>query len=163
MPRQQKQGGLFSILGTGVGMAAEYHHHRKEQKQQQISLENSQQSEPAGPSTTRSLGSRASSASDQPPAYANLPDTRSDRSLASGKPADYDKKEATARYDKDRISDSDESIEEDEEDWQLDEALERSDKTGLPSYIESETECEPVDDLVREVMIHNSTKAKSPN
>jgi hypothetical protein len=147
------RGGLIGILGKGVGMAAEYNEHRKQQK---LSRENSRQdvneTTEAGPSTRPNLEhAAASSPAGLPPAYADVADEKSERSLASGKSASDEKKAALAQYDEESSSDDDLS-EDDEEDWELDEALERSEP---PTYDESEHSFVPVDELVQDVMTSN--------
>ena len=156
MPRGR--GGLIGLVGQSVGMAAEYREHRKQQK---LSRENSQQDDNAVASSSRPQPSaRApSSSSDLRPAYTDVANEKTDRSIASGEPASSNKKAAMAQYDDDDDSSSDDdddfSVEDDEEDWALDEALSRSNSSGLPSYEESEQSYAPVDDLVREVVVKN--------
>ena len=149
------RGGLFGVLGKGVGMAAEYHEHRKQQK---LSRENSRQdvneTAEAGPSTRPQLQhAAASSPAGLPPAYADVADEKSERSLASGKPVSGEKKAALAQYDDESSSSDDDDLsEDDEEDWELDEALERNEP---PGYEESEQSLVPVDELVEDVMKSN--------
>ena len=141
-------------------MAAEYREHRK---QRNPSGENSQQGDnaTAGPLNHAQHSTReTTSSSELPPAYADVVDEQSERSLSSGKPASFDKKAALSQYDDDDSSSDDDlhSVEDDEEDWELDEVLSRSNSRGLPSYEESEHEQEhgTVDDMVRDVMAQNS-------
>lgn len=155
MPRGR--GGLIGMIGSGVGMAAEYREHRKQQK---ISRENSQQDETAiaGPSTRPQPqhAPTSSSSSDLPPAYAELPDTTSERSVASEKAAAGDKKAALAQYEDDDSSSDDGliSFQDDEAAWELDEALERTESSTSE---ETQQAVVPVSELVREVI--NSNKA----
>ncbi|KAK3722923.1 hypothetical protein LTR37_002068 [Vermiconidia calcicola] len=148
--------GLFGLIGSGVGMAAEYHEQRKERK---LARGNSQQDETAvaGPSTVRPQPSARetwSSSDLPPPAYADVANDRSERSLTSGSPAQSDdKKTALSQYDDDESSsdsdtDSDDVID-DEEAWQLDEAISRRDP---PSYEDSEQTHRSTNDLAHEVM-----------
>lgn len=152
------------MFGQGVGMAAEYREHRKQQK---LSRGSSQQDTIAAtePSTARppQTTQRLSSSSDLPPAYADVAERRSERSLSSGKPALNDKKASASRYDEESSSDDDElsSIEDDEEDWELDEALERTTSDGPPSYEASGQDYGTVDDLVRDVMTKNPQRSIS--
>ena len=154
MPRR----GLVGLVGTGVGMAAEYRQHRKDQK---LSRENSQQSDTAvagSSSGTLPTERQVSSPPDLPPTYSDAVEGTNDRSLSSGKPVSTDKKAALAQYDEESSSSSDDdSVEDDEEDWQLDEALERSNSSGLPTYEESEQPYAPVDELVSNVMVQDKT------
>ncbi len=142
------------ILGKGVGMAAEYREHRKEQKQ--LSRENSEQGTAAvaGPSTRpQPQHASTSSSSGLPPSYSDVADQKTERSLGSGEAASDDKKTALAPYDeKSGDDDNFNDVENDEDIWELDEAVERSDP---PSYEESEQSVAPVEDLVQQVVIKN--------
>lgn len=162
MARGGKQGGglLTKVVGGGVGMVAEYRAHRQEQK---LSRESSRQDETtqAGPSTRPQLQQASSSSSrDPPPAYTDVADEKSERSLASEKAAPGDKKAALAQYD-DRSSSDDEGetpLEHDEVMWELDEAGEDREP---PAYEEGDGEdggekpAVPVEDLVRQVVESN--------
>ncbi|KAK5123398.1 hypothetical protein LTR85_002830 [Meristemomyces frigidus] len=158
-------GGLVGLIGSGVGAAAEYREHRKEQK---LSRENSRQEREAvaGPSTTPQHAQQAplATSSDAPPSYAELDAGPVDRSPARGPPASDDKK--TALYDEvssDDESESDfESLEDDEEDWELDEALEKSDSRDLPSYEESENDFRTTDELVQDVLLTSRAATEQP-
>ncbi|KAK3715179.1 hypothetical protein LTR37_007389 [Vermiconidia calcicola] len=148
--------GIFGLVGTGVGMVAEYHEHRKERK---LARGNSQQDETAvaGPSTVRPQPSarETSSPSDlPPPAYADVVDDRSERSLTSGRPAQSaNKKAALSQYsDDESSSDSDtdsDDVMNDEEAWQLDEAISRRE---MPPYEDSEQNFRSTNDLAHEVI-----------
>lgn len=157
MPRGR--GGIVGLLGKGVGLAAEYREHRKEQK---LSRENSEQDTTAvaGPSTRpQPQHASASSPAELPPSYSNIADETTERSLGSGEATSDDKKAALAQYD-DRSSGDDDllAVENDEELWELDEAVERS---NPPSYEESEQTVAPVDDLVQQVVLKNRAALSS--
>ncbi|KAK1074925.1 hypothetical protein LTR74_000769 [Friedmanniomyces endolithicus] len=142
------------MITAGVGVAAEYREHRKEQKQRQLSRETTGQDEQtyqAGPST--SIQPRDLNA---PPSYADLPEGSGNRLLASGGPANDDKKTAHAQYQDDDDEDSDDSpsTEDDEEDWQLDEVL--------PSYEESAPDYRSADELARDVMLTSKAASDVP-
>ncbi|TKA77697.1 hypothetical protein B0A55_04006 [Friedmanniomyces simplex] len=146
-----RSGGLVGLVTQGVGVAAEYREHRKQKKQQRLSRENSRQDEQAshsGPSTLpQSQSPRGSDRSlDAYTAPAELPGNSGHRVLASGGPARDDKKGALFQYhEDDEKSDDSLSVEDDEEDWELDEML--------PSYEESETKYRTADKLARDVML----------
>lgn len=156
MPRSGR-GGLIGMIGSGVGLAAEYREHRKQQK---LSRENSQQevnTAEAGPSTRPQLQhASAPSSSDLPPAYTDVPNVASERSLDSTKAAPGDKKAALAQYDEESSTDSDDDLtplEEDEAAWELDEAIERSDSRDEED--ESQQTVVAVNELVRQVVESN--------
>ncbi|KAK0918058.1 hypothetical protein LTR57_012055 [Friedmanniomyces endolithicus] len=154
MSSNRRRGGLVGMITAGVGVAAEYREHRKEQKQRQLSRETTGQDEQtsqAGPSTStqpRDLNA--------PPSYADLPEGSGNRLLASGGPANDDKKTAHAQYQDDDDEDSDDSpsTEDDEEDWQLDEVL--------PSYEESAPDYRSADELARDVMLTSKAASDVP-
>lgn len=152
--RKGPTGGLFGLIGSGVGMAAEYHEHRKQQKQARTDeARNGNADETAEGPSSRSLPEQPRS--DQPPAYDDIAEI-SERTLDSGNPVS-DEKKITDPDDLTDVSDSDdddESIEDDEEMWELDEALtpHDNDNEGLPSYDESEASQQPVEELVRDVL-----------
>lgn len=169
--RRGPAGGLIGLLGTGVGAAAEYREHRKEQKQQRLSRENSQQqSDPnaaAGPSTSPQPPlDRASGPSDPPPAYGEASVQGGERSLASGGQPTDDKKAALSQYDDDHSEDEEDdglSVEDDEEDWELDEVLEPVNvPQGLPSYEQSEVDYRTTDELVHDVMLASRAANELP-
>ncbi|KAK5172100.1 uncharacterized protein LTR77_003738 [Saxophila tyrrhenica] len=158
MPRQ---GGLIKVLGTGVGMAAEYHEHRKQKK---LSRENSQQSVDqtiAGPSNRPEISTRElSAASDLPPAYEDIVDEHNS-SLAAGRPVADDKKAALRQYNSDSESDDLEEYEYaelqgDEAAWDLDEAVSRERGRSTPPDTPTETSSDP-ERLVSEVLTANRT------
>ncbi|KAK1071126.1 hypothetical protein LTR74_003507 [Friedmanniomyces endolithicus] len=161
MSGNRRRGGMVSMITAGVGVAAEYREHRKEQKQRQLSRENSGQdvqTSQAGPSTSpqpQNIGSSSRSL-DAPPIYADLPEGSGNRLLASGGPANDDKKTAHAQYqdDDDDESDDSRSTEDDEEDWQLDEVL--------PSYEESNPDHRSADELARDVMLTSKAASDVP-
>lgn len=147
----QRRGGLVSLIGSGVGIAAEYREHRQQKK---LSRENSEQSvnhnddAGVGSSSTPQQQSSRELPSDLPPSYDAAVVGSGDRSLASGPPASTEKKDSKAQY---AYEDDDAFYEDDEEDWQLDEAIKRSRSESPPGYEETAT-AEPIDDLVRDVM-----------
>ncbi|KAM3415783.1 hypothetical protein BST61_g9293 [Cercospora zeina] len=150
--------GLVSKLaGKGIAMGAEYKEHRKEQKQARAAaaeeLEHASSSRPE----TRQMDS-----TEAPPAYTNRQNT-AHRTLESGPPASTDKKWEDISSEEDSDSDDTESIEDDEELQALDEALEPTDSNGLPTYDESEAQCTPVDELVRDVMSTNAPVGLNDN
>ncbi|TKA63503.1 hypothetical protein B0A55_11222 [Friedmanniomyces simplex] len=144
-----RSGGLVGLVTQGVGVAAEYREHRKQQKQQRLSRENSRQDEQAshsGPSTLPQAPRGSDRSLDAYTTPAELPGNSGHRVLASGGPARDDKKGALSQ-DQEDDDDSDDSlsVEDDEEDWELDEML--------PSYEESETNYRTADELARDVML----------
>lgn len=149
-------GGIVGLLGKGVGIAAEYREHRKQQK---ISRENSQQdvSAIARPSSRPEIHhSSYSSSSDLPPANSDVAHSSGKRSLGHSKSASDEQKTAPAHYEDEKPH-----IEDDEEDWKLDDAIERADP---PSYEDSERIDVPVDELVRDVVMSNrAALAAAPN
>ena len=143
------------MLGTGVGMAAEYREHRK---QERLSRENSHQDEStaiAGPSNGGPV-EQSTSPSDQPPAYQDTANETFERSVSSEKSAAQHKKTALSQNDEDDGSSSSsdvDSVEDDEDDWELDEIVSHNGSSpDPPSYEEAERTAIPVDDLVRDVM-----------
>ena len=130
-------------------MGAEYREHRKEQKQARAAAEEStEQHDQAAPAP---IAQSRNEESDLLPEYAAVPATTS-RTLESGSPATWDEKKGEISSEEEE-SDSDyQSIEDDEELFELDEALSPTDTKGLPTYEESELEYQPVEELVREVM-----------
>ncbi|KXS93614.1 hypothetical protein AC578_5919 [Pseudocercospora eumusae] len=149
--RQRK--GLFGLIGSGIGMAAEYHEHRKEQKQARAAATEEQTSQPTADSTRRA----EAPSTDLPPAYADA--TRSSEwTLEAGPSASGEKRRSIGPNDltdPESFSSDEESTEDDEEIWELDDAFTPEDsKDGLPSYEESEAtkQLEPTIDLVRDVM-----------
>ncbi|KAF7191298.1 Burnettramic acids biosynthesis cluster protein E [Pseudocercospora fuligena] len=145
--------GLFGLISSGIGMAAEYNEHRKEQKQARAAAAEEQTSLPTADST----GRVEAPPTDLPPAYADA--TRSsDRTLEAGPSASDEKRRSIGPNDltdPESFSSDDESTEDDEEMWELDDAITPEDsKAGLPSYEESEAtkQLEPTEDLVRDVM-----------
>lgn len=161
--RRDPIGGLFSLVGQGVGMASEYREHRREQRDARSA---SQQdiSTPPEPAAIPE-GHTRGAPDDAPPAYADIA-AQSEVSLQSGQPQSSDTKDEPERWEDD-TSDSDienVSLEDDSEDWELDEALTPSETQSLPSYEESEAmkEGETVDDLVREVMAESRPLPQPP-
>ncbi|KAK4890030.1 hypothetical protein LTR27_011249 [Elasticomyces elasticus] len=137
--------GLIGIVASGVGMATEYREHRKYQKQQKLSRENShdvEETPAAGPSNSRSP--------DGLPPYAEASNGSNGRVLATGGPVQDDKKVALSQYE----SDDSLSVEEDEEDWELDEML--------PSYDDSETNNRTTDQLAQDVMLNSRAATAVP-
>ncbi|KAK5674241.1 hypothetical protein LTS10_012978 [Elasticomyces elasticus] len=141
--------GLIGIVASGVGMASEYREHRKYQKQQKLSRENShdvEQAPAAGPSTSNTT---AHSPDGLPP-YAEASNGNNGHVLATGGPAYDDKKVGLSQYE----SDDSLSVEEDEEDWELDEML--------PSYDDSETNNRTTDQLAQDVMLNSRAATEVP-
>ncbi|KAI6909417.1 hypothetical protein D0869_03447 [Hortaea werneckii] len=157
-------GGLIGLIGQGVGVAAEYHEHRKERKLSRQSSSQPQESSAAGPSSSfDAAGELSHSQADVPPAYADASTSGFDRTLHRGPPPTASKKAAIAQddYSSDSDDSSDlQSMEDDEEDWRLDEAVE--DTRGLPSYEESETEYRTTDQLVHDILLVNQAAAEKP-
>ena len=157
-------GGLVGLVGQGVGMAAEYREHRRQQRD----LRGNSQQEDGQPHQDHSDEPQDPSRSaDAPPAYEDVANTTG-QPLESGLPLTTEK-EGQAETEGQDLTDSDSgsslgssSIEDDEDDWELDDLEELEgylelDSTGLPSYEESEAmqENETVEDLVREVISSN--------
>ncbi|WPH02238.1 Hypothetical protein R9X50_00509400 [Acrodontium crateriforme] len=146
----QRRGGLVSLIGSGVGIAAEYREHRQQKK---LSRENSEQdinsNDHAGVgSSSRPQQDAQELPSDLPPSYHAAVVGGGDRSLASGPPVSTEKKDSKVQY----VYEDDEAFyEDDEEDWQLDEAIKRSRSESPPGYDETTT-AQPIDQLVRDVM-----------
>ncbi|KAI7159631.1 hypothetical protein KC349_g4067 [Hortaea werneckii] len=157
-------GGLIGLIGQGVGVAAEYHEHRKERKLSRQSSSQPQESSAAGPSSSfDAAGELSHSQADVPPAYADASTSGFDRTLDRGPPPTASKKAAIAEddYSSDSDDSSDlQSMEDDEEDWRLDEAVE--DTKGLPSYEESETEYRTTDQLVQDILLVNRAATGKP-
>lgn len=154
-------GPISKIVQKGVSLGAEYREHRKEVK---LSRENSQQDviQAEAGSTSNSQRSRNVSTSEReegPPAYTEVSDQSTSRSLGSGRPATDAKKAALAQYEdeEDDSSDEDLSTEDDEADWELDEALDRKGSAEEPP-----PEYRPVDELVRDVLNATSAAAHLP-
>jgi hypothetical protein len=125
-------GGLVKLIGTGVGAAVEYHGHRKQRKAAYDSAQASPEEEhvSAGPSTQPTHVQRSIS-DNLPPSYTQSTNLTSDRQLATGPPANDEKKALDDSSDSDYLSDELTPIEDDEEAWQLDEVAA---STEPPSY-----------------------------
>ncbi|KAK5110302.1 hypothetical protein LTR62_006155 [Meristemomyces frigidus] len=177
--RRRPGGKLIGLIGAGVGAAAEYREQRKDQKQQRLSRENSEQSGNAGvgsssnsvprPGRNHEDSQQAATRDidadyyDAPPGYDDTPDNRGQHTLASGRPATDDKKDALTLYDDD--SDYSLSTEEDEEDWDLDEVADRSqgkDVSLPPSYAQSDGDYQTTGELVQDVLLHSRAAAAAP-
>ncbi|KXT11811.1 hypothetical protein AC579_6067 [Pseudocercospora musae] len=153
MGDRQRQS-LFGLISSGIGMAAEYNEHRKAQKQARAAATEEQISQPTAGSTGRNVEAPPT---DLPPAYADA--TRSsDWTLGTGLIASDEKRRNIGPNDltdPESSSSDNESTEDDEEMWELDDAITPEDsKDGLPSYEESEAikQIEPNEDFVRSVM-----------
>ncbi|CAJ2504979.1 Uu.00g123730.m01.CDS01 [Anthostomella pinea] len=164
--RRGPVGGLIGMLGKDVGAAAEYREHRKQQKQNQdqLSREKSQQGD-QNQSVEAARSSAASSA--LPPQYGEAVTSEEGMehsSVASrgGPPARDDGKAAMSHHHKVEDDDDDNdddvlSVEDDEEVWELDEAMEPAGESGgahqvPPSYGQSEADYRTTDELVEDVM-----------
>ncbi|CAK4031601.1 Hypothetical predicted protein [Lecanosticta acicola] len=156
--RRGPVGGLLGLVGQGVGMAAEYREHRKQQNQARSASQQQQQQEEEFCGEPSDRHRTTHPVQDDPPAYNDIAGP-SERSLEAGQPASAEKSGNRELRDEDLTDDDSDSldtasIEEDEEDWELDDFQDPIDSQGLPSYEQSEAlqENETVDDLVREVM-----------
>lgn len=145
--------GLLSLVGKGIAMGAEYREHRKEQKQARATAQD-EHTEPIEQSDWNAASQVQHGQSEAPPGYvdAALPSTASRRLEIGGPPALPDDKRGEISSSEDDCDSDYESLEDDEELLELDEALTLTDTKGLPTYDESEQEHQPVDDLVRDVM-----------
>ncbi|KAI7361094.1 hypothetical protein KC336_g21879, partial [Hortaea werneckii] len=148
----------------GVGAAAEYHEHRKERKLSRHSTGHPQDSSIAEPSRSlNAAGEPCWSQAEVAPAYTDAASSDFDGTLDRG-PTTTDSKKAGIDDD-DYSSDSEggselHSIEDDEEDWKLDEAVE--DARGLPSYEESEREHRTTDQLVHDILLVHQAGTEKP-
>ncbi|OCL03483.1 hypothetical protein AOQ84DRAFT_325915 [Glonium stellatum] len=121
---------LVKLAGTGIGLAAEAHAHRKESKSRAIS--------PApGPTTISSIATgRELDASqnyeDAPPVYAELPADQASELIAAGRAVPAEQRQ-----------------EDDEEAWQLDDAVEEADPQAYAEVSDKDVKAELMCVLVR--------------
>ena len=148
---------LVKLVGTGVGVAAEYSQHRKAQKESRQGSDTlqAQGDGVAGPSRSRSTSPRVFTSPNAPPAYDEATKGSSSRGvLATGGPPQSDKKSHHESDSGDSTSDDDNDNE--EALWELDEA-QHSDEP--PSYEQSQSGAVDENVLVREVLQANEKRS----
>ncbi|RFU28762.1 hypothetical protein B7463_g7589, partial [Scytalidium lignicola] len=117
-------GMLVRLVGSGIGLASEAIHHRKATAS---SSSSSGSRTPNNGESSRSVSSR-NNTDDAPPEYVEFPNEQAEQLIASGKavPAGLDEKKSAADFYQENDEDNDRGVLEDndEEQWELDEALE---------------------------------------
>lgn len=128
-------GRLVKLIGSGIGLASEAIAARKQSSASSGTGTGADASE-----SSRSGASRAPAINDPPPQYVEVPDDQAEKLIASGKavPADYKGGEGIGGQEHD--NDDATSEEGDEEQWELDEAIDEH-------LEQTASEEEPVQDI----------------